>query len=126
MASSQVTDMAKLKVLATIAALGIAVLVQSGCATSDDGAPTEETSAAQSELADGTATSSFTNSFWNTCNRPNWYAKDSPNGRCIWLANADGCKMFNGHYGGYTEYRGCCLGDVSNCNGKIVCQTHCP
>jgi hypothetical protein len=73
----------------------------------------------------GEITSSITTaSFWQSCKAYKTYSWDA--GQIIYYAYSDSCQRFDGSWGGPTSWSGQCYGDVSNCNGTIVCQNHCP
>ncbi len=61
-------------------------------------------------------------SFFATCINPS----ASGVGSVAMHAQADACRRFDGSFGGFTSWNGSCSTDVSNCNGRIVCQNHCP
>jgi hypothetical protein len=86
-----------------------------------------------SELSDSPPVEilSATHSFTRSCK--GWAYTYVPALDVITAASADGCLQSNGLYGKFTTLSGRCPAgptsaarDVSNCNGKIVCQTHCP
>jgi|GEM_PF-5371816 len=41
-------------------------------------------------------------------------------------ASSPGCTRFNGTTSSNPVFNGVCTTNVSNCNGAIVCQSHCP
>ncbi len=41
-------------------------------------------------------------------------------------ATSPGCRRFNGTLSSNPSWSGLCTTNVSNCNGAIVCQSHCP
>lgn len=72
-----------------------------------------------------------TQSFRQTCALPRHWEVDAATGATTFaysgLRSTDlGCRRFDGTFGGPTSWSGVCFGDVSNCNGRIVCQSHCP
>lgn len=83
------------------------------------------------EQADGgrapvDATTAASHSFTQTCRVPLGWVTDNSNGAIVFAFSDGGCRRFNGTFGGPTSWSGTCFGDVSNCNGSIVCQNHCP
>lgn len=134
-------------VLAIIAICATSILV-AGCDLGTDGEwmeeeqVTESQSAIETEDADGNTFETInsdegnafartppspdaTASFWATCLHYKEYVTNLGTGAIVW-AYSDGCRRRNGTYGGATSWSGNCFGDVSNCNGQIVCQNHCP
>ena len=61
-------------------------------------------------------------SFFATCINPSAQGV----GNVATHAQADACRRFDGSFGGFTSWNGSCTTDVSNCNGRLVCQNHCP
>lgn len=65
-------------------------------------------------------------SFTNSC-RPPFASQNNPKLNAIVSASAGGgCRRFDGSYTGPASWTGVCRTNVSNCNGAIVCQSHCP
>lgn len=118
-----------------------------GCAVDEPkNAPGNDTAAATEWQLDGSATNAgdpakpqlstaedvaalqgappppVTLSFFASCINPS----ASGVGNIATHAQADACRRFDGSFGGFTSWNGSCSGDVSNCNGRIVCQNHCP
>jgi hypothetical protein len=67
-----------------------------------------------------------TPSFIQSCRVPNSWTARASDGAILTASSGGGCRRFNGTFGGATSWSGVCFGDVSNCDGRIVCQTHCP
>jgi hypothetical protein len=78
------------------------------------------------ELPPGGPTTQATASFTRTCRAPEGWVVQSSTGAIVFAFSDGGCRRFNGTFGGPTAWSGTCFGDVSNCNGRIVCQNHCP
>lgn len=72
------------------------------------------------------ATTQATHSFTATCRPTLGWVTNTSNGAIVFAFSDGGCRRFNGTFGGPTSWSGTCFGDVSNCNGTIVCQNHCP
>ena len=94
----------------------------SGDTTNESGAPKSDFAAANLASLPGGINPRFSLSFFSTCINPS----ASGVGNVVTHAQADACRKFDGSFGGFTSWDGSCTGDVSNCNGSIVCQTHCP
>jgi hypothetical protein len=104
-----------------LSALALALVTAVSCATDapgDDGTADETGEAVQ-------AVTGPTHSFAATCSNPRWDV-NSQVIQAIVSASASGCQLPNGTLGGAQRWSGTCFRDVSNCNGRIVCQTHCP
>lgn len=63
-------------------------------------------------------------SFFATCRNP-WVVFEVSTGHAL-EAGASGCRRRNGTYSTNPYWIGRCTGDVSNCDGRIVCQATCP
>jgi hypothetical protein len=128
-----------------LAAVAMAVMTGglwlAGCATSPDDTASDDTATSESRLvtverqsdADAPITlppgrpSPFaTASFLNSCRTPEGVTVNMANGAIVSAFSNGGCRRFDGSFGGATSWSGTCFGDVSNCNGRIVCQNHCP
>jgi hypothetical protein len=104
-----------------LSAFVLALVTAVGCAADapgDDGIADETGEAAQ-------AVTGPTHSFSATCSNPRWDV-NSQVIQAIVSASASGCRMLNGNFSGAQHWSGTCFRDVSNCNGRIVCQSHCP
>jgi hypothetical protein len=66
-------------------------------------------------------------SFWDTCRDYKEWKRDVYTCAFTRAISYGGCRKRNGTYGGLTYLEtGPCYGDVSNCDGRIVCQNSCP
>lgn len=83
---------------------------------------TEQTDSAQQ----GVITPFASHSFTATCIPTNGWVTDNSTGAIVFAFSDGGCRRFNGTIGPPVSWSGTCFGDVSNCNGNIVCQNHCP
>jgi hypothetical protein len=104
-----------------LSALALALVTAVGCATDapgDDGTADETGETAQ-------AVTGPTHSFSTTCKNPHWDV-NSQVIQAIVSASSSGCQQLNGAFGAAQHWSGTCFQDVSNCNGRIVCQSHCP
>src|SRR5262245_55185781 len=100
------------KAMTGILAIVCTVLVI-GCATEESSSDDDNTDTAIQDLSA---------SFQSTCFGTSLKRVNN----AIVHAQAMTCKKFDGTWGGFTQWNGTCFGDVSNCNGRIVCQSHCP
>lgn len=107
-----------MKKISVLSALALAFVTAVGCATDtgDDGS--DDTTAETNQAV----TASFQSSCFNTR-----VSRNSQPVQAIVDAWADGgCRRFNGSISGAQHWSGLCFTDVSNCDGRIVCQNHCP
>jgi len=102
-----------------LSALALAFVTTTGCATDskgDDGSDDVTSEASQAVTA----------SFQSSCFRTR-VSRNSQPVQAILDAWADGgCRRFDGSISGPQHWSGQCFTDVSNCDGRIVCQNHCP
>jgi hypothetical protein len=121
-------------VVMTAALVGSGLLLGACATTPDDTASTDEQLVTLTDrsdvdgqidlLANGPSPFS-TRSFIATCRLPIHFTINTATGATVY-ADSVGCQRFDGSFGGFTSWSGNCFGDVSNCNGRIVCQSHCP
>lgn len=93
-----------------------ALLLQVGCATEDD---------TINDDSIGETTQAVTHSFTDSC-EGDGYSTNSQPVQAITHAWASRCRKPGGTWGGPQDWRGLCFTDLSNCNGTLVCQNHCP
>jgi hypothetical protein len=104
-----------------LSAFTFALVTAVGCASEapgDDGTADETGEAAQ-------AVTGPTASFQFSCDNARWDV-NSQVIQAIVSASATKCLTLAGIKVTPQPWSGTCFRDVSNCNGKIVCQTHCP
>ena len=113
----------------TLIALSLSLVFASsswGCAVSTE---TQDVDGTDQEAAEdvGQTSSALTASFKSTCTLAWGPVLNQVVGPNYYMAGAWRCKRRNGSWdydpGGFAGY---CTGDISNCNGKIVCQSSCP
>lgn len=108
--------MKKIMSRGVVSALVIAAATLVGCMTAgdDDSDATVETSQA------------VTRSFESSCFQTGWAANTQPVQAITHAWANGGCRRFDGSISGPQDWRGQCFTNVSNCDGRIVCQNHCP
>jgi len=103
-----------------VSLLALALAAAIGCAAQapgDDGTGDETTAE---------ATQAVSASFQSSCFLTR-VSRNSQPVQAITEAWADGgCLRINGTRSGMQHWNGLCFSDVSNCDGRIVCQNHCP
>jgi len=101
----------------SIVALALAAMVGCAAQPGDDGTDDEAT---------GETSQAVTTSFRSSCFGTR-VSRNSQPVQAIVDAWADsGCRRINGTISGPQHWSGLCFTDVSNCDGRIVCQNHCP
>lgn len=107
-----------------IAAVTLALVTSIGCATEATSDDTTTDDTAEATQAVTGPTHSFSNP--GSCEHAVW-DYNSQVIQAIVSASATRCKRLNGTWNeNHPHWSGTCFRDVSNCNGNIVCQTHCP
>jgi hypothetical protein len=95
--------------------LGLAALLAIGCSAAEGQDASSDTNVANVEQA-------ITASFVFTCGVGDYY----PLGNNRYHAGATFCYRRNGSKRWGPWFENYCYGDLSNCNGEIVCQSSCP
>jgi hypothetical protein len=97
-------------------AIVLALATFAACATDPTGDDDE------TDVTSQAVTNSFTATCFNTR-----VSKNSQPVQAITDAWAfGGCTRRDGSRSGSQHYSGLCFTDVSNCDGRLVCQNHCP
>ena len=112
--------MKKMAKRSVVSMLALALAAVVGCAAEpggDDGTGDEAT---------GETSQAVTASFQASCFGTR-VSRNSQPVQAIVEAWADaGCRQKDGNISGKQHWSGLCFTDVSNCDGRIVCQNHCP